>query len=237
VIAAYGKFTKTSSDFPLVQAALEKEENLYPTNKPVLTKIMVKCHRVISVHDALLATGGPKPTAAIHICDVPEENRREIGFRLLYVHLGLLAYLAFTPKAKGVGYTAGNHKLIEDMLEGYLSPQLNGSIRCTQADTTSAQFRNDIAILGLMYMEFKCMQTPTNMPTWSDLRTVYSNQTLILSKTPAPEEVVGRSFLLNSFFRTIAPNAVPGSLDSAAWSAMEQSWRVVILMLMVRTFS
>ena len=81
------------------------------------------------------------------------------------------------------------------------------------------------------------MQTPANMPTWSDLRTVYSNQSLILSKPPAPAEVAGRSFLLNLFFRTIAPNAVPGSLDSAAWSAMEQSWRVVILMLMVRTFS
>jgi hypothetical protein len=234
VSAAYGKFTKTSTDFPLRMEALEKEETLYPTNKLLLAKIMVKCHRVIIVHDALLGTKG---TSATHISDVPGADRYEIGFRLLYVHLGHLAYLAFTPKAKNAGYKAGDHKLIEDMLEGYLTPNVNGQIRCDQADRISVQFKNDLYILSLMYMEFKCMESPTNMPTWSDLQTVYMNQNLILSTPPTALDVQGRSFLLNSFFRTIAPNAVPGSLDSAAWSALHQNWRVVILMLMVRTFS
>jgi hypothetical protein len=238
VIAAYGKFTKMSTDFPIVREALEKEENLYPTNKPVLAKIMTKCHKVISVHNVLLGTGTPgKTTTATHICDVPGPDRAEIGQRLLYVHLGLLAYFAFTPKAKGIGYTKGSHKLIEDMLEGYLTPQLNGLIRCTRADMVSVQFKTDLAILGLMYMEFKCMQTPANMPTWADLQTVFNNHNLIVSTPPTASDVLGRSFLLNPFFRTIAPNAVPGSLDSAAWSALSQNSRVVILMLMVRTFS
>jgi hypothetical protein len=234
VSAAYGKFTKTSTEFPLYIEALDKEETLYPTNKVLMGRIMNKCHRVVSVYDALLGTQG---RSATHISDVPTAERYEIGLRLLYVHLGHLAYLAFTPKKTQSGYKAGDHKLIEDMLEGYLTPQVNGSIRCDHADRISLQFKLDLYALSVMYMEFKCMQSPFNMPTWSDLQSVYMDSTMILSQPPIASEVPGRSFLLNPFFRTMAPNAVPGSLDSAAWSALNQNWRVTILMLLVRTCS
>ena len=234
VSAAYGKFTRTSTEFPLFMDALEKEETLYPTNKKLLCTIMAKCHRVIPVYGAVLGTQGPSATL---ISEVPNAERTEIGSRLLYVHLGHLAYLAFTPKERQSGYKAGDHKLIEDMLEGYLTPQMNGSIRCDHADRISLQFKLDLYALSVMYMEFKCMQSPFNMPTWSDLQSVYMDSTMILSQPPIASEVPGRSFLLNPFFRTMAPNAVPGSLDSAAWSALNQNWRVTILMLLVRTCS
>ena len=234
VSAAYGKFTRTSTEFPLFMDALEKEETLYPTNKKLLCTIMAKCHRVIPVYGALLGTQGPSATL---ISEVPNAERTEIGSRLLYVHLGHLAYLAFTPKERQSGYKAGDHKLIEDTLEGFLTPLMNGSIRCDKADKISTQFKVDLNVLSLMYMEFRCMQTPDNMPKWTDLQSVYLNQNLILSNPPTPSEVQGRSFLLNPFFRTVAPNAVPGSLDYAAWSTLQQIWRLMILMLMVRTFS
>ena len=59
-----------------------------------------------------------------------------------------------------------------DMLDAWLTPQLNGSIRCTMADSMSQLFQADLTFLGQLYMEHKCMQ-PTwavvSMPTWAEL--------------------------------------------------------------------
>ena len=81
------------------------------------------------------------------------------------------------------------------------------------------------------------MVTSDYMPAWAELSTVITDQTMISSSPPTEVEAHGRSFLQNPFFRTMAPNAAPGALDSMAWSALPQNWRVVILMLMVRTLS
>ena len=75
------------------------------------------------------------------------------------------------------------------------------------------------------------------MPTWAELSLVITEQMLISSSPLTEAEALGRRFLQNPFFRTMAPNAVPGSLDSVAWTALPQFWRVVVLMLMVRTLS
>lgn len=103
------------------------------------------------------------------------------------------------------------------------------------ADSISLLFHVDLTFLGQLFMEHKCMETPQYMPTWAELSTVILDQTHISSSPPTAEEAIGRSYVQNPFFRLMAPNAAPGSLDSVAWSALPQNWRVVILMLMVRT--
>lgn len=230
VIAAYGKFPTTSTNFPIQSLAVEKEDSLYPSHEKVLNKLMTKCYKLIG--DQHLLFGGGARVLATQISEVPEVDRTEIGLRLLYVHLGHLTYLAFT--VHEAGFKKAHHKLAFDMLEGYLTLQMNGSLRCTKADMISLQFKADLTFLGQLYMEHRCMATPDHMPTWSDLSWVITGQTLIGSNLPTGPELSGRSFLLNPFFRLMAPNAVPGSLDSAAWTALPQLWRVVILMLMVR---
>ena len=230
MIAAYDKFPTTSTKFPIQREAVEKEDSLYPSHDKVLNKLMSKCHKLIAEQHLLF--GGGHRVLATQISDVPVLDRVEIGFRLLYIHLGHVAYLAFTKHVSG--YKKDHHKLAFDMLEGYLTPQTNGSIRCTQADLISLQFKVDLTFLGQLYMEHKCMLTPDHMPTWTDLSWVITGQTLIGSNLPTASELFGRSYLQNPFFRTIASNAVPGSLDSVAWVDLSQMWRVVILMLMVR---
>ena len=230
MIAAYGKFPTTSTNFPIQSLAVEKEDSLYPSHEKVLTKLMTKCRSLIG--DQHLLFGGGSRLLATQISEVPELDRSEVGFRLLYVHLGHLAYLAFTSHESG--YKKAHHQLAWDMLEGFLTLQMNGSLRCTQADLISLQFKVDLTFLGQLYMEHVCMATPEHMPTWTDLSWVITGQMLIGSNLPTGDELYGRSFLKNPFFRMMAPNCVPGSLDSAAWTALPQMWRVVILMLMVR---
>ena len=156
--------------------------------------------------------------------------------KVLFVCGKFFLFLAFTPKVKGA-YTKAYVKQMTDMLDGWLTPQWNGPIRCTMADSISQQFQVDLTFLGQMFMEHKCMLTPEYMPTWAELSTVITEQTLISSSPLTAAEASGRLYLQNLFFRTMAPNTAPGSLDSAAWTALPQFWRVVILMLMVRTLS
>ena len=237
VNAAYGMFTRTSTALPLMLAAVEKEDNLYFSNPKVIQSVMSKCTKLVGDLPALLgpnARGNRVP--ATQISTVQIEDRIEIGYRLLYVHLAHMVFVAFTLKIKG-SYTKAYVKQMGDMLDGWLTPQLNGSLRCMMADLISQQFQADLTFLGQMYMEHKCMQTPAYMPTWAELSTVITDQTLISSSPLTAAEASGRSYLQNNFFRTMAPNTAPGSLDSAAWTALPQFWRVVILMLMVRTLS
>jgi hypothetical protein len=132
-----------------------------------------------------------------------------------------------------------------DVVDAFLTNQLNGPIRCTMADSISQLFQVDLTFLGQLYMEHKCMPRSESMPiwaelampTWAELSLVITDQMLISSSPPNEAELRGRRFLQNPFFRTMAPNAVPGSLDSVAWTALPQFWRVVVLMLMVRTLS
>ena len=213
----------------------EKEDNLYFSNVKVVNNVMAKCTKLVGALPALLGRGNGKTQTLLISAFVPAD-RIEIGYRLFYVHLAHMVFLAFTEKVKGK-YTRAYVKQMTDMLDGWLTPQVNGSIRCTLADSISQQFQADLTFLGQMYMEYKCMLTPEYMPTWAELSTVITDQTLISSSPPTAAEASGRGYLQNKFFRAMAPNTAPGSLDSAAWSALPQLWRVVILMLMVRTLS
>ena len=212
---------------------LQKEDTLYFSNAKVVAFVMAKCSKVVGDLQALFGRPESK-TQTLLISAFVLTDRIEIGFRLFYVHLAHILFLAFTVKVRGA-YTKAYVKQMNDMLDGWLTPQWNGPIRCTMADSISQQFQIDLTFLGQMYMEHKCMQKSDYMPTWAELSTVITEQTLISSSPLTEVEAQGRSFLQNPFFRTMAPNAAPGSLDSVAWSALSQNWRVVILMLMVRT--
>ena len=239
VIAAYGKFPRTSTKFPFIMEAIAEEKNLYFSNPKVLNFVVTKCSKLVGDVPALLGPnlrGNRVSTTEINAVQI--EDRIEIGFRLFYVHLAHLVFLAFTPKLKGL-YTKPYVKQMQDMLNAWLTPQQNGPVRCTIADLISQQFQADLTFLGQLYMEHKCMLTSESepMPTWAELSTVITDQALISSSPPTEAEAVGRRFVLNQFFRTMAPNAVPGSLESDHWAALPQNWRVVVLMLMVRTLS
>jgi hypothetical protein len=233
VNADYGRFPRTSTALPFVLEDLQKEDHLYFSHTKVLGLLMAKCTKLVADLPALLGRGNGK-TTHVHISAHLPDDRIEIGFRLFYVHLAHLVFLAFTPRVKGQ-YTKAYSKQMYDMLDGWLSPQSNGPLRSTMADSISQQFKVDLTFLGQLYMEYKCMLTPEYMPTWAELSTVILDQTLISSSPPIADEAQGRSYVQNPFFRTMAPNAAPGSLDCAAWSTLPQNWRVVILMLMVRT--
>ena len=235
VNAAYATFSRTSTALPFMLEGLQKEDNLYFSNAKVVAFVMAKCSKVVGDLQALFGRPESK-TQTLLISAFVLTDRIEIGFRLFYVHLAHILFLAFTVKVRGA-YTKAYVKQMNDMLDGWLTPQWNGPIRCTMADSISQQFQVDLTFLGQMFMEHKCMLTPEYMPTWAELSTVITEQTLISSSPPTAAEASGRLYLQNLFFRTMAPNTAPGSLDSAAWTALPQFWRVVILMLMVRTLS
>ena len=246
VLAVYSKFPRTSTKFPFMLEAFEDEDKLYFSNTKVLALLMSKCTKLLDDLPGLLgpnAHGNRAVTTQINAVQI--DDRIEIGFRLFYVHLAHLVFLAFVPRVKGSSHTKAYVKQMTDVVDAFLTYQRNGPIRCTMADSISQLFQVDLTFLGQLYMEHKCMPRSESMPiwaelampTWAELSLVITDQMLISSSPPNEAELRGRRFLQNPFFRTMAPNAVPGSLDSVAWTALPQFWRVVVLMLMVRTLS
>jgi hypothetical protein len=106
VLAVYSKFPRTSTKFPFMLEAFEDEDKLYFSNTKVLAHLMSKCTKLLDDLPSLLGPNAHGNRAvSTQINEVQIDDRIEIGFRLFYVHLAHLVFLAFVPRVKGSSHT------------------------------------------------------------------------------------------------------------------------------------